>query len=244
MHNGVRREAPVRVNSIKVLDKGYVRLISTTGSDLDVVNAARVSFDKESHEFNEADERLIKYLARNRESSPFRHSNLTFEVYAPLMVARQHWKYAIGSAHIEDGTAWNESSRRYITENNEFYLPAGDEWRSAPENMKQGSGDLLPDTSGTQFTYDLERYQENGQRLYARALSAGVAPEQARLFLPAYGLYVRYRWTPSLASVIHFLEERLGAGAQHEITAYAEAVFNLTYKVYPHSIAAWIGDDT
>jgi thymidylate synthase (FAD) len=231
------------MTKIDVLDKGYVRLVSSTGSDLDVVNAARCSFDKESDELSEKDIKLIKYLARNKESSPFRHSNLTFEVYAPLMVARQHWKYAVGSAHIEDGTAWNESSRRYITENNTFYIPSENEWRSAPENMKQGSGDALPEISGYQLTTWLNHYADLGQGLYERALAMGVAPEQARLFLPAYGLYVRYRWTPTLAGVIHFLEERLAHGAQSEIRDYAEAIFNLTYEKYPVSIAAWMGDD-
>jgi thymidylate synthase (FAD) len=232
----------MKINSIKVLDHGYVRLVNSTGSDLDVVNAARASFDKESTELGERDVKLIKYLARNKESSPFRHSHITFEIYAPLMVARQWWKYAVGSANIEDGTAWNETSRRYVTENNTYYVP--DVWRCAPENAKQGSGGSVSNTINSMTTLDLEEYIEEGERLYQKALDRGIAPEQARLFLPAYGLYVRWRWTPSLASVIHFLEERLATGAQHEITEYAEAVFNLAYKAYPHSISAWIGDDT
>jgi len=231
------------MNKIEVLDKGYVRLVHATGSDLEVVNAARVSFDKESASFDERDERLIKYLARNGESSPFRHSNLTFEVYAPLMVARQHWKYAVGSAHIEDGTAWNESSRRYITENNEFYVVASDGWRAAPDSRKQGSGGPIDSTAGFQLTRDLMLVVSQGEKLYQRALKLGVAPEQARLFLPAYSLYVRYRWTPTLAGVIHFLTERLGHTAQYEIHEYARAVHQLTHQVYPASIDAWLGDD-
>lgn len=225
-----------------MLDKGYIKLISSTGSDLDVVNAARASFDKESHELDDRDIKLIKYLARNKESSPFRHSHMTFEVYAPLMVARQWWRYVVGSAHLEDAFGHNETSRRYITENNTYYVPMN--WRSAPENAKQGSGENLPDIESDQLSINLEILIRIAEEFYEDALEAGVAPEQARLFLPAYGLYVRWRWTPSLASVIHFLEERLGTGAQHEITEYAEAVFDLAYKAYPHSIAAWIGDDS
>jgi thymidylate synthase (FAD) len=232
----------VGMMKINVLDNGYVRLVNSTGSDLDVVNAARASFDKESTELSEKDVKLIKYLARNKESSPFRHSHLTFEIYAPLMVARQWWKYAVGSANIEDGTAWNETSRRYVTENNTYYVPMN--WRSAPENAKQGSGGDLLDIQSDQLSINLVSLISEAEDLYQDALEAGVAPEQARLFLPAYGLYVRWRWTPSLASVIHFLEERLATGAQHEITLYAEAVFALAYQAYPHSIAAWIGDDS
>jgi thymidylate synthase (FAD) len=234
-------ESTLQSEAIDVLDKGYVRLVSSTGSDLDVVNAARASFDKQSYELTEKDIRLIKYLARNKESSPFRHSHLTFEVYAPLLVARQWWRYSVGSSHIEDGTAWNETSRRYVTENNTYYVPMN--WRRAPENAKQGSGEDLLDIQSDQLSINLMNLISAAEELYQDALEAGVAPEQARLFLPAYGLYVRWRWTPSLASVIHFLEERLATGAQHEITLYAEAVFNLAYQAYPHSIAAWIGDD-
>lgn len=231
------------MSKIDVLDKGYVRLVNASGTDLEVVNAARVSFDKESTEFSERDEGLIKYLARNKESSPFRHSNLTFEIYAPLMVARQAWKYVVGSASLEDGSAWNESSRRYITENNVVHLPRDDEWRSAPADRKQGSGGRFPSTTGHQFTTDLAKYQREGLKLYERALKRGVAPEQARLFLPAYGLFVRWRWTPTLAGVIHFLTERLGHTAQYEIHEYARAVEALTRTQYPASIVAWLGDD-
>jgi thymidylate synthase (FAD) len=225
---------------VDVLDKGYVRLVGASGTDLQVVNAARASFDKESTEITDADRRLIKYLARNKESSPFRHSHLTFEVYAPLMVARQWWKYAVASTHLEDGTSWNETSRRYVTENNKFYIPGDEEWRSAPENMKQGSGEAVTPIIGSVMTRNLLEYVEEGEKLYQLAMDAGVAAEQARLFLPAYGLYVRWRWTPSLAATIHFLQERLGQGAQHEITKYAEGVYTLAHMAYPESIGAWL----
>jgi thymidylate synthase (FAD) len=226
---------------IKVLDKGYVRLVNASGTDLDVVNAARASFNKESSELTQKDIGLIKYLARNKESSPFRHSHLTFEVYAPLLVARQWWKYAVGSSHLEDGSAWNETSRRYVTENNEFYLP--DVWRSAPENAKQGSGEPLNNVKSILLKEGLENYIELGEKLYQRALDLDVAPEQARLFIPAYGLYVRWRWTISLAGFIHFLEERLGHGAQAEITEYASACLEEAMQAYPESLSAWLGDD-
>src|SRR5690625_3254458 len=113
---------------INVLNNGYVRLRDVMGDDRTVANAARVSFDKRTEELDEKDERLIAFLAREGHDSPFRHASLQFEVYAPLMIARQWWKYVVGSDHVMD--AWNESSRRYITENEEFYVPNANEWRS------------------------------------------------------------------------------------------------------------------
>src|SRR5690625_1040124 len=100
---------------INVLNNGYVRLRDVMGEDRTVANAARVSFDKRTEELDEKDERLIAFLAREGHDSPFRHASLQFEVYAPLMIARQWWKYQIGSNNSEY-SAWNESSRRYITE--------------------------------------------------------------------------------------------------------------------------------
>ena len=92
-------------NTIQVLDKGYVRLVDTMGSDLSVVNAARASFAKESLELDQKDVHLIDFLIRENHMSPFRHAFATFEFKAPLMVARQHWKYVVGSDHTMD--SWN-----------------------------------------------------------------------------------------------------------------------------------------
>lgn len=219
---------------INVLDNGYVRLTNVMGSDLSVVNSARVSYDKESTEIDEKDIRLIKFLAREGHTSPFRHATLQFEVYAPLMVARQHWKYIVGSDHTMD--AWNESSRRYVTEEPTFYIPQADEWRSAPENSKQGSGEILPEEQGAIATQDLLDYVAFGERLYERAINSGVCAEQARLFLPSYGMYVRYYWTASLQSVAHFLNQRLAHDSQVEIQEYAKAVYSLAKPKFPISI--------
>lgn len=221
---------------INVLDKGYVRLVDVMGSDLSVVNSARVSYDKASTEIDEKDIRLIKFLAREGHTSPFRHATIQFEVYAPLMVARQHWKYIVGSDHTMD--AWNESSRRYVTEVSEFYVPKIDEWRSAPENSKQGSGATFSeDSKQSYYTEYLEEYIERGIDLYEKAIADGIATEQARLFLPAYGMYVRYYWTASLASVTHFLNQRLAHDSQREIQEYAKAVKSLVEPHFPASIA-------
>jgi thymidylate synthase (FAD) len=148
--------------------------------------------------------------------------------------------HVVGSAH-QEGTgdsleAWNESSRRYITEEPVFYIPAADEWRSKPENAKQGSGDPVPADAGEAFTKELMEDVEQGIALYEKALASGVCAEQARLFLPPYGRYVRWYWTASLQAVSHFLAQRSEHDAQKEIREYAKAVYELIKPLFPVSI--------
>jgi thymidylate synthase (FAD) len=210
--------------------KGYVRLVDKLGSDLSIVNAARVSYDKEKQIIDEKDVKLLRFLWKEGHTSPFRHAALTFEIYAPLMVARQWYKYAVASTHLDDQNGWNESSRRYVTENEEFYVPR--EWRSKPENSKQGSGDPI---DLPEFTQKLIETIDNGVKLYHEAMEAGIAPEQARLFLPAYGMYVRWRWTISLHGLMHFLNQRLESDAQFEIREYAEEVKRQAVIAFPET---------
>lgn len=222
--------------AVNVLDKGYVILQDHMGNDLSVVNSARVSYDRKKDEIDEGDKKLIKFLAREGHTSPFRHATLQFEVYAPLMVARQWWKYITGSSHQDNNMSWNESSRRYITEETEIYVPGSGDWRSKPRNSKQGSGEVLSNISGMAWTSVLERHVDKSEQLYEDAMKNGIAPEQARLFLPAYGMYVRWYWTASLLGVTHFLQERLEDDAQKEIQDYAKAVYKLTADKYPLSV--------
>lgn len=224
---------------VDVLDKGYVRLVDNMGSDLSVVNAARASFAKESLEFSQSDGKLIDFLARENHMSPFRHAFMTFEFYAPLMVARQHWKYVVGSDHTMD--AWNESSRRYITMDPEFYFPTAEQWRLAAEDKKQGSSGLAGPWIGALLTTELKNLTDKCESLYNMAIENGVAPEQARLFLPAYGMYLSYRWSCSLQSVALFLNQRLSEDSQVEIQEYAKAVHELVRPLYPVSLYALLG---
>lgn len=233
----------IRMNH-QVLDKGYVRLVNSWGSELDIVNSARVSYDKESKLRDDGsltlnDQKLLNFLIEHKHDSTLRHAGFTFEVYAPLMIARQWYKHAVSSTHLEDQLGWNESSRRYVTENEEFYIPGANEWRSAPANSKQGSGAPILDGKGQYFTMSLNNYIAEGEELYKRAMLEGVAPEQARLFLPAYGMYVRWRWTTSLNAVLHFLSLRMGEGAQSEIADYAEVVNLLVKEKFPSTVNAW-----
>jgi thymidylate synthase (FAD) len=224
---------------IKVLDHGYTRLINNMGSDLDVVNAARVSFNKESSSLEPKDVSLINFLVKDKHDSVLRHCILSFEVYAPLMVARQWWKHHIGASSLDGQDGWNESSRRYITEEEKFYIPSPKQWRSVPENRKQGSGEAVSEYYGAKYTKRLEMLVKDGYEAYRGALEDGLAPEQARLLLPAYSMYVRWRWTASLNAVLHFLSLRNKDDAQYEIAEYAKAIDKLIHQHYPNTTKAW-----
>jgi thymidylate synthase (FAD) len=145
----------------------------------------------------------------------------------------------VASTHLEDQLGWIESSRRYVTENEVFYIPTVSEWRSAPENRKQGSGGAVDPQVGSKCLQRLRASVERGIRDYEEALRDGVAPEQARLLLPAYAMYVRWRWTASLNSLLHFISLRLGHGAQYEIVEYAKAINEMVLQHYPHAAKAW-----
>ena len=224
---------------ISVLDHGYVKLVNNMGSDLDVVNAARVSFDKEVSSLGEKDINLINFLVSHKHDSVLRHCVMHFEVYAPLMVARQWYKHTVASSMIDDQLGWNESSRRYVTEKEEFYIPNVNEWRGTPENRKQGSGGPVSTDVGAKCLQRLRASVERGVRDYQDALKDGVAPEQARLLLPAYAMYVRWRWTASLNALLHFLSLRDKEDAQYEIQEYARAVAEIVQEHYPITAAAW-----
>ena len=239
------------MDKVEVLDKGYVRLVRVGGNELDIVNAARVSYAKESTKFGNRDARLLKFLIEHGHTSPLRHVNATFEIKAPLIVARQWFKYRVGSAHSGDTlgyvgpgeedqfdmmSARNEGSGRYITMDEEFYIPT--EWRKAPANSKQGSGGIFGDRMNRQLNDEMERVVYQCMDAYQTALDAGVAREQARLFLPYAAAYTMWRWTGSLDGVLWFLKQRLAHDAQYEITEYAKAVKNLIGPHFPNVFEA------
>ena len=230
------------MTKINCLDKGYVRLLDVYGDDLSVVNAARASYDKESKELTDKDVGLINFLAEHGHGSVFRHQFISLEVSAPLMIARQWWKQIVGSEHTEIASgSWNEMSKRYVTDIPHFYVPTPEQWRKKPANSKQGSGgSFTPEELGTAYTQELEKFYQHAESIYEQALDDGIAPEQARLFLPAYGMYVRWRWTASLQSVAHFLNQRMAPDSQWEIQQYANAVYELVKPHYPHSIEALV----
>lgn len=233
----------------RVLDHGYVRLLDVMGGDLDVVNAAKVSFDKRSEEMGQREGDLMEFLANAKptpHTSPYRHAVLKFEVSAPMIVKNQWYKYVIGSDHDDKAFrdpffAWNEISRRYVADSLEFYVPKLREWRVQARDKKQGSDGLLVDQHdgaerAGRLMDALQQHIDQGKELFEKAVNAGVAVEQARLFLPGYAVYVKWIWTASLQAVCHLLTQRLAPDAQYEFQLYARAVEELTAQHFPEAV--------
>ncbi len=197
-------------NNIYVLDKGYIKLLDHMGDDHSVVRAARVSYNK-----HEEDGRLelIDTLQAKRHTSPFRHAFLSFEIKAPLFVARQWWKHVVGSDHTMGG--WNELSRRYFKGEREYYIPS---------ELSLGS------------QLELQTHYRICEHQYETLVQQGISPQLARLALPAYALYTTWIWSTSLNAVNHFLELRMDKNAQHEIQVYANAVYLLTKDHFPRGV--------
>ena len=224
---------------ISVLDHGYIKLINVFGNELDIVNAARLSYNKESKSFDEKDVNLLNFLIRENHTSPFRHVHLSLEFYAPLMVARQHWRHVVGASTIEDGTPFSELSRRYVRGEEEFYIPDSHSWRSAPKNSKQGSGKALSPDIGSKYLQRLRASIARGLSDYKEAISDGVAPEQARLLIPAYAMYTKYLWTPSLQAALNFISMRSAEDSQYEIKEYSLALESIIKENFPNVYSAY-----
>lgn len=177
------------------------------GNDLAVVNAARVSFDKQQSEFDPGkDSRLINYLAKNNHWTPFGHAGATFRIKAPIFVARQLVKHQVG-------LVWNETSRRYVDSEPEFYQPTA--WRARAESAKQGSGDSLdPETQKKLNWLYTEKIRDDLQT-YQYFLDAGVAPEQARMVL-GLSTHTDWIWTGSLAAWARVYNLRYDSHTQQE----------------------------
>lgn len=221
----------------QVLDHGYLLTLDTMGSDLTIVNSARVSFDKSVESLGRRDYSLIDYLISHRHDSVLRHCAMSFEIYAPLFVARQWWKHHVGATAVDDQNGWNESSRRYVTEEPQFYVPAS--WRAASDNKKQGSSGEVPDDISDKYSDILRYFADTGMNMYNNAMNDGIATEQARLFLPAYSMYIRWRWTASLNALLHFIDLRRHDGAQWEIQQYANVLAEEVKKAFPITYTSW-----
>ena len=191
-----------------------VKLIDHMGTDLSVVNAARVSFAKENKEFQVVDDsRLIRYLAKHNHWSPFGHASLQFHVTAPVFVARQLVKHQVG-------LVWNEVSRRYVDSEPEFHFV--EEWRGSPDNKKQGSSDEVIDIS----THIQEDYINMCTYTYRYLLDKGVCPEQARMVLPQ-SMMTEWYWSGTLMAFARVCNLRCKEDAQKETQDIAHSIDSL-----------------
>ena len=210
-----------------------VDYISRMGSDISVVNAARVSFDTHHAFLMRKDDKLIKYLADHKHWSPFAHTSLQFRVKAPIFVARQLAKHQVG-------LVWNEISRRYVDKEPEIYFPM--KWRGKPADKKQGSSDKDIDinpstTSGPALVDDYKHAIDRCLWTYTHLLRKGVAPEMARMVLPQ-STYTEWYWTGSLYAFYRVCELRLAEDAQEETREIAKQISNHCRKTFPISWAA------
>ena len=213
------------MKTISVLDKGFVRLVDSMGSDLSVVNAARISYNRSSDAMDDKDLKLLKYLWDNKHTSPFRHAFVQIHIKAPIFIFRQWQKHQVGCS-------WNEMSGRYVKMKEEFYNP--DLWRKQHKTNKQSSEGAVQDQR--RMTDDYNDALTTCIDVYRSLLNAGVAREQARLVLPT-SLYTECIWTCSLQALMHFLRERLNPAAQQEIQSYAQAVLKLTSPLFHHCLS-------
>lgn len=199
-----------------------VDLIDHMGSDLTVVNAARVSFDKTSSTLTEKDIKLIHYLADHQHWSPFSHAFLQFRIKAPIFIARQLGKHQVG-------LSWNEVSRRYVDYEPQFYTPST--WRGRAKNNKQGS----EGESQSQYFPSLyiKEVAEQAVTNYNKMLQQGVAPEMARMVLPQ-NMMTEWYWSGSLYAFARVCKLRLDKTSQVEVQDIARFISAHCNTLFPH----------
>jgi len=224
---------------IKILDKGHIRIEGVMGDDLTVVNSARVSFGKRKEVWDEKDAKLVRYLAKNKHFSPFRHLQIQLNIKAPEFVMRQLFRHVVGieatSNYPTKDIPWNEISGRYVPVK-EYYYP--EVWRKQSQDNKQASEGKL-DYDGQETASSLYRTGINEtKRIYEELVNLGVAKEQARSILPL-SQYTQVWWTASFQSIMNFIDLRDEKTAQWEIQQYAKVLKEIMLEVFPKTTKIW-----
>jgi thymidylate synthase (FAD) len=205
---------------VEVLDQGWIELQDVMGDDLAIVNAARVSFLGES-KGTEQDKKLLFYLMRHRHTSPFEQVEFKFRVRAPLLVWWQWVRHR--TWHV------NAQSGRYTPfQEHDFYQPST--WRRQAESNQQASEGEIDPSDAEHLSALLAEHYSHSFTLYQQALDAGVAREQARLFLAGFGVYYTWICKVDAHNLMHFLSLRMPSDAQAEIRAYAHAIYEHFFK--------------
>ena len=212
---------------------GSIELVQHMGSDITIVNSARVSFGVHKEEIDEKDEKLIGYLIKHKHTSTLEHNIATFRIKVPLFVRSQHHRHRTWS--------YNEISRRYTDHNIEFYLPK--EFRTQHKSNRQASNDEMVNPvidmgywSGT--TKAAEMFAEHcaeSRQMFESMIEAGVCREQARAVLPQ-AMYVEYYATANLNNILKFIDLRSHEGAQWEIQKLSEAMLEIISDLWPVAI--------
>ena len=224
----------------KVLDKGFIEVVDSLGNDLTVVNSARVSFGKRKTVWNASDRRLVKYLAKHKHYSPFRHLQVQFHIKAPEFVMRQWYKHVVGIETTSNSStkdhAWNEISGRYV-EVEDYYIP--NVWRKQSEDNKQASEGILSEIENERAIHAYDVALTTTKNMYERLVTHyGIAKEQARIILPL-SQYTEVYWTASFQAIMNFIELRDEKTAQWEIQEYAKKLKILMLDIYPETTKIW-----
>jgi thymidylate synthase (FAD) len=217
---------------------GRVELVQSVGSDVMIVNSARVSFGVHKEELDDKDKKLIRYLIKHKHTSTLEHCFVTFRVKVPLFIRSQHHRHRTWS--------YNEISRRYTAEKLEFYEPQ--QFRTQHKSNRQASNEnelvdpwlTLPDQwiQGRTAASAIRDHHEDSVRLYNELMEKGVCREQARGVLPQ-NLYTEYYASANMNNVLKFIDLRSHEGAQYEIVKVAEAMRTILEELYPETMAAY-----
>jgi len=217
---------------------GKVQYIDHMGSDLTIVNSARVSFGVTKEELDDRDKKLVNYLVKHRHTSTFEHNVVTFKFIVPLFVRSQHMRHRTWS--------YNEISRRYTDKDLAFYCP--DAFRTQHSSNRQASNVdevdpiLFPDLSDSDFgircSEVLKDHVGRCEELFGLLMMAGVSREQARMVLPQ-NLYTEYYGTVNLNNLLKFIDLRTHEGAQWEIQKAAEACLEIASDLWPVAVGAF-----
>lgn len=203
-----------------------VKFIEKMGDDRSVVNAARVSFDKEISEFTDRDEKLIKYLAVHKHWSPFAHTTVKLRIANPIFLARQLVKHQVGGV-------WNEESRRYISDVVKYYMP--ESFRKKPDgSIKQGSGEVFDDSDYKDICSIVASIYDVCDAAYRELLDKGVCPEQARMVLPL-GSMTHWVWSGSLYFWARVYHLRSDSHAQRDLRIFVEQLDEIMSEHFPVS---------
>jgi thymidylate synthase (FAD) len=217
---------------------GRVELVQSVGSDVMIVNSARVSFGVHKEELDDKDKKLIRYLIKHKHTSTLEHCFVTFRVKVPLFIRSQHHRHRTWS--------YNEISRRYTAEKLEFYEPQ--KFRTQHKSNRQASNEnelvdpwlTLPDQwiQGRTAASAIRDHHEESVRLYNELMEKGVCREQARGVLPQ-NLYTEYYASANMNNVLKFIDLRSHEGAQYEIVKVAEAMRTILEDLFPETLAAY-----
>ena len=212
-----------------VLDHGFVRVVDYMGTDASVVQAARVSYGKGTTS-KRRDRDLIRYLLKNKHTTPFEMCEIKFHVKLPIFVARQWIRHRTASV--------NEYSARYSELDNECYVPELDRLQTQDTVNRQGSGDALPLEVADDIHYTLTRTSDESYQHYQDLLERGLSRELSRMVLPT-NFYTQWYWKIDLWNLLHFLRLRCDLHAQYEIRLYANVIADIVAQWVPDTYEAF-----